>query len=498
MNAGQIKALLALGISGILAIILGYSVANEEYTLLILASYFVVAMVLLLFVDNVGLTAFGLISPLTIPVPLIWSFPFILITLGICTFKLILQSTLSQQRKTRNKVSALCWPYGIFFIIVLIRYLMDPVLPNFFGFGSNVTGFRSYLAYFSSFYLLFLIGHLIRTREQVLSLVRLMTLFSLTFGLILSVCVFTKSLMVAEILNFFGIVVTIFDNGLLRFLSLPAFGLLIMTVSLLPKLYPAHNFIRVLMFLFGVAAIILGGNRVGLVMALIVVVCIPISQGRYMKAFLITFTAGFLLLLASIAGSVVKGDVGLLRVFSLVSERLERKSGADDSVRWRQIRWERAWEEIQERPWVGHGYGGLYNAIIYESNSDVDSVEVDLASGSIHNGFLSCAHAFGIPAALYIIGLIIWSIYRNFRMAVFYAKHDEEMSQLHTFVFCYLVALIPAIGVGSDTHLTMLWFVFGLGIVVAKIKDVEIEAMEPAKEPESVVLHPIMLDNRFE
>jgi O-antigen ligase len=368
---------------------------------------------------------------------------------------------------------------------------MDPVRPNFMGYGDNVTGFRSYLAYFSSFYLLFLMGYLLKTRDQVISLIRWMTIISFFFAAGLSICVFTKSIAIAEVLSFLGLVVTTFDNGFLRFLALPAFGLFLMTVAMLPKVVFLDKWLRWALFSIGIITVVLGGNRIGLVMALAVVVCIPLSQGRFMQTGLITCAAGIMLVIASIIGNFVRGDVGLLRVFSLVSDRLEIISRADDSVRWRQVRWERAWEDIRERPFIGHSYGGLANAFISDKAGDERTIDIDLASGSIHNGYLSCARAFGIPLVLFLFGTILWFSYSNFRMARLYYESDPQLSQLHSLVFAYLVALIPAIGVGADTHLTMLWFILGLGIILLKLKRVELEALVPPKETGSPALRPI-------
>lgn len=497
MSAPQIKALLILGVGGFLAIIMGFSLANstanEDYTMLALAGYFVVGMIVLLFAENIPLTAFGLMSPLVIPMPLIWSFPFILIILGICTFKLILQRAISQEKPVKIRVKAVVWPFRVFFCGVLLRYIIDPALPNFGGFGDNVTGFRPYLTYFSSFYLLFLMGRLVHTRENVLSLIRWMTIVSFSFASVLSICVFTKSGAVAYICSYFGIATTLFDNGFLRFLALPSFGLFLVIVSLLPKLVPTSKFMRFVLFGLGMLAVLLGGNRVGLVMVVVAVICIPLSQGKVLQTSIATFSVFMMLLVASIFGNLVRGDVGLLRIFSLVNEQLETNSRADDSVRWRQVRWERAWQDIKQRPFIGHSYGGLDNAFIYDKQGDEETLDVDLASGYVHNGYLSCARAFGIPLMLFLVGILLWRLFVHFKYAQFYLKDDPQISQLNSFVFAYLAALVPVIGVGTDTNLGILWFNLGLGVVIIQIKSLELEALRPPKEPEPVTFHPIMI-----
>ena len=66
-----------------------------------------------------------------------------------------------------------------------------------------------------------------------------------------------------------GMYVTLFDNGLLHLVMLPYYGTMLISLALLPKLAPLRTSFRVGIFLVGVAAVVLGGTRSGLMMAII-------------------------------------------------------------------------------------------------------------------------------------------------------------------------------------------------------------------------------------
>lgn len=495
MNAAQIKALLILATGGLLALILGFSVATQEYALLALFGYFIVGISVLLFADNIPLLAFGLTSPFLLPLPFVWGFPLFPLILAICTFKLILQRAVSQEKHNRKRIPTFVWPFTLFFLSVLLRYLIDPALPNFSGYGENVTGFRPYFAYFTCFYFMLILGHVIQSRAHILSMIRWMMTFSIIFAVFLTACVFTKSIALLEYFVLLGVTVTTFDNGLLRFLVLPSFGLIIILFCLLPNLVRISWLTRIVLLILGTTAVVVGGNRIGLAMALVIVICVPLAQGKFMQTALSVFMIGLFAFIASYIGTMVKGQVGLYRVLALVSEDLALHSGAADSVRWREVRWERAWEDIQNKPFIGYSYGGLANAFVYGERSDEATVEVDLASGGVHNGYLACAHAFGVPTALLFIGTLFWQIIFNFRRALFFKSFDAEMSQVHTFLFALLSAYSVSIFVGTDLNAPMIWFLLCLGIVTAriyKIEQKELNTPHVAPPSRDAILQPIV------
>jgi len=473
MNAAQIKALLILATGGLLALILGFSVATQEYALLALFGYFIVGISVLLFAENIPLLAFGLISPFLLPLPFVWGFPLFPLILALCTFKLILHKAVSQDKHDRKRIPTFVWPFTLFFLSVLLRYIIDPALPNFAGFGENVTGFRPYFAYFTCFYFLIILGYVIQTRAHVVSMIRWMLAFSIIFAVFLTACVFTKNVSLLDYFVLLGVTVTTFDNGLLRFLVLPSFGLMMILLCLLPNLVRMSWLTRIVLLILGTAAVVLGGNRIGLAMALTIVICVPLAQRKFVQTAASIFMIGLFVVVASYIGTMVKGEVGLYRVLALVSEDLALHSGATDSVRWREVRWERAWDDIQNKPLIGYSYGGLASAFVFGERNDEATVELDLASGGVHNGYLACAHAFGIPTALLFIGTLLWQIIFNFRRAMWFKSFDPEMSQIHTFIFALLSAFSVSIFVGTDLNAPTIWFLLCFGIITARIYAIE-------------------------
>ena len=67
-------------------------------------------------------------------------------------------------------------------------------------------------------------------------------------------------------------------------------------------------------------------------------------------------------------------------------------------------------------PLIGKGYGGLENAWVFSDTSQIEDVllEVDLASGGIHNGYLTGAYSLGIPAVLFFLIAFIGQMIMSF------------------------------------------------------------------------------------
>ena len=132
-------------------------------------------------------------------------------------------------------------------------------------------------------------------------------------------------------------------------------------------------------------------------------------------------------------------------------------------------------EDIRGRPWIGYGYGGLENAFVFATPAQFEMamLDMDVANGTLHNGFLASARAFGIPGLLLFMvayfGRIIFNAKRTFR----FRGSDPVVGDLHCFVFAYLVAMGVAIFVGSDLNSPILWFYITLGDRVAGFKKTE-------------------------
>ena len=472
MNPNLIKTLFVFGFGILLALLLGVSVATENYLSLFLGVIITVATATLIIPGYTGLLAIGLLSPFALPLPFIYQFPFLLFVIGICAFKYLLRGTLLHRPQT-SFIAGFTVPMGFFFVWVLLRYCMNPTLPNVHGFGEDVTGFRSYLNYGMCFALLVLLGLVLRTRRDCLNLVRWLTWFSLLFVMVLAPLVFTRSVDVGNILSYLGVYVTTFDNGLLRFVVLPGFGLILLSVALLPNIFPCSRFMRVVLFFSGCLAVILGGNRSSVVMAFAIVCGVTFLKKRFVQFAGVIAVIGALLLFFNILGDRISnraGDAGLLRIVALVNRSVAERTGADNNVVWRKLRWERAMEEIRNNPVFGKGYGGLQNAWMWTdwTNFEDARMEIDLASGGVHNGYLACALAFGVPGVLLFLVVFGTSIFVTAKNAM-HDRVDPLLGELLIFVCVNLVALSISIAIGTDVNNPMIWFFMTFGVLVLRL-----------------------------
>jgi O-antigen ligase len=275
--------------------------------------------------------------------------------------------------------------------------------------------------------------------------------------------------------------VTLFDNGWLRFVVLPGFGLLLIALILFPHLYPISQRNRLFLGALGGIAVIMGGNRTSLVMAFIIILTAALVRGRTrMFVSLLTITVVALVSFHFIGEHLqFRRGVGFLRVLSLTSRRVAEKTDAAESIIWRKLRWQRAINEIRQNPFFGKGYGGLENAWLFSSMAEVESalVEVDLVSGGVHNGYLSAAYSLGIPAALIFAAALIAQGITSARRARRLAEDDPQESEFHAFVCGNLAAMAFAIYVGTDLNNPLLWFYMGFGTLLTRFS-----SRRPAEE----------------
>src|SRR5438105_607637 len=125
---------------------------------------------------------------------------------------------------------------------------MNPVLPGLaIGRGSSVSGFRGYMDYGICFVLAVTSSLFIRNRQEVCKLIKWMGIISVVFVAIFVPLTFSKSYAFANAIRRMGLGVGFFDNGWLRFIVLPGFGLLVVILTLLPGLFPLPRFWRILL-----------------------------------------------------------------------------------------------------------------------------------------------------------------------------------------------------------------------------------------------------------
>ena len=463
--------LLTLGFGIILALILGFAVATEDYTSIEGMVLVVFAVWLILFADYIPMIAFGLISPFNLPIPFVSNFPLFLAVLVACLFKYMLKSWLSSAKPPPLRTNVLTLSFGLFFAWVLFRYSLNPALPNITGFGANVTGFRAYMSYGICFAMLALLGVFVRSREDVLRLLKWLAWICAAYCLLLIPCAFSKSESVGMLLSRMGMFVATHDNGMLRFVMLPGFGTILITLARLPSLLPMTRSLRICVIMLGSTAIVVGGNRSGLAIILAILLSIPFAQRRFIRFGILLFGVIAFLSVGYVIGETVKGEVGLARIFALVSDHLSQGGDAAANVEWRRVRWERAWNEIQESPLLGSGYGGLENAWVWadEAQRQEASVEISLAAGGVHNGYLNCAMALGIPALILFLSIFIIQLAFTFKRTSDFQETDSVVSQLYCFTFVNLVGLALAIYIGDDLNEPVIWFYLGLSVLVGRI-----------------------------
>jgi hypothetical protein len=477
----------------VLSIVVGFTLATESHFLLILGFGAVLVAAVLVADGFAALVAFGLLCPFVLPVPFVRGVPLLASVLALCALKYILRCSVR-----RSDVKSALWlltpGITLFFLWVAIRYAMDPVLPNPKGFGSHVTGFRAYFGYAICCGFVLLLGVTINTRAQLASLLRWLGIVAAALAVLFIPLVFSRSLTVASLLSQFGVFVTTFDNGFLRFVVLPGYGMLLVMLAALPNLCRPTPAMRFALLGLGLAAVILGGSRSSFLMLMVMLMCVAALRRRLLHT--MAFGSGFAVLLVTfylIGEHAQIREVGLLRILSLASPRIAYQTDAAENMRWRMARWERAVADIQQRPWVGKGYGGLDNAWIFQTRADYESamVDVDVAAGSVHNGYLAAARAFGVPAVAFFLILQAWHLVWNFRLSRRLRQVDPMASDLHLLVLAYVMSYSVAIYFGTDLNDPMVWFAIALGLLMSRVRAIEVPTTTRADAPRLSVAQPV-------
>jgi O-antigen ligase len=272
-----------------------------------------------------------------------------------------------------------------------------------------------------------------------------------------------------------GMFVTYFDNGMLRFVSLPGFGLILLSLLFLPNLLKLSRAAWWFVLALGSGAVLMGGNRSALAMAFIIVVVIPLLRRNFLRSAIII---GSLLLFSGgiyVAGPVLSQlpHTGFLRSLALISPELTEATGGAGTMEWREVRWQRGMEEIRKHPLIGVGYGGLENALSSDTQTEEESEDMSLATGGVHNGYIAGALALGIPAALLFVYILFAQIFSNARRSFALYKADPVVAETHCFVCAHLTAYAAGIFVGTDINGPLIWFFIALGLFVGQLRSLE-------------------------
>lgn len=485
MNPSVIKHLLVLAIVLVMAVVFGYLLASGDYTMLFLMAYAGLLLYVLIFPGYIPLISLGLLSPFVLPIPYISNFPFLLLILGICCVKFFFEHALTEKQRMVKH----CLTPGIvlFFIWVALRYIKNPVMPNVQGFGANVTGFRSYLNYAMCGTLVLLLPYFVTNRQDVKELLRWLCKVSVFFILLMTPFVFSKSPTAAYWISLFGVNVSFYDNGWLRFVALPSFGIVLISLAILPEATGWSKAKRAILFGLGTMAIILGGNRGSFAQALAILVAVQLYRRQYFKFAVSCISVGLILLAFYYIGEKIdlSRGVGFMRVLSIVSRRVAEASGAVDTSDWRIMRWRRAMSEIIANPVFGKGYGGVENAWVFADVSQFEDarLEVDLATGGIHNGYISCAYSLGIPALIIFLFVFFEKIWSTFKLAEKFKDRDKELSEFHIWVGSNLLGLTLAIYVGADLNAAIIWLYIAMAVYLKRLAEAEEKRLAVVPSP---------------
>jgi O-antigen ligase len=495
MRPQQLTALLTLAAAVVLALCLGISIATENYALLIFASTLVIVGGLVLMPGHVPLLVFALLVPFSLPVPFVWNFPFLMIGLGICAVKHWMQGGLRLRGLRRNNeeaahFSTINLPIAFFMAWVFVRYCIKPSLPNVLGWGTDVTGFRAWLSYALAFGVVFYTGRLLAGRAGLLKCMHWLVYVSVLFILVLLPATLSKSQAVAIFFFRLGMFVTSFDNGMLRFVALPEFGLFLLSLLFLPSLVKFSRTNWCILFVLGLAAVILGGNRSSLGMALIIVTVIPLLRHKFMHFAIIAGSAVAISAAVYFAGPTLSQlpHTGFLRALGLVSPELSDVTGGDSNMEWREVRWQRALEEIRQHPLIGVGYGGLENALLTDFQSEEENEDMTLATGGVHNGYIAGTLALGIPAALLFVGILVSQIFLTGTRGFALQTSDPVLADAHVFVCANLLAFAAGMLIGWDLNDRLLWFYIALSVFVRQLRRESLR--KPAPVP--VFMQPVL------
>jgi hypothetical protein len=494
MSYNQVKALLIFVAAMVFAVWMGFAIAEENYGLLVLGACATVATILLLMPGYAPLLAFGLLDPFSVPLPMIWGFPPLALTLGFCAVKYALARGLAKNAK-EIRVNAIIPAFLIFFGWIVVRYCVNPALPNAAGFGESTTGFRPYLNYAICFGVIIALGRFVQTRTEILRLTRSLGWISVFFIFLFVPLMFTRSFAVGSVLSYLGLFVTTYDNGIFRFVVLPGFGITLISLLLFPQLFPVGRWMRVFLLMMGAIAVVLGGSRSSLGMATIVIIFAPLLRRKFRQSALIFLVTALLYFGAYFVGENIaqRDQAGIFRVLALVSPAVADSAQVAGTWEFREVRWRRAMEEIRNHPWLGRGYGGVQNAFVSGDWAMFEEarIEVDLAAGGVHNGYIACALAFGIPAALLFIGILGWATWHNGRLAMRQWGEDVLAGSIHGLVCVSLLAYAVAIYIGTDLNNPMIWLFLGMGVLMKSIKRLEIPAIR-SEAPRSVSTIPVV------
>jgi exopolysaccharide production protein ExoQ len=165
-----------------------------------------------------------------------------------------------------------------------------------------------------------------------------------------------------------------------------------------------------IMVVLGLLFIALARSRTNLVGAVIALVAIAALRSSF-KTKLITVYLG---VLAASTGLLVLMFAGLDPLTQLFEAAMLGREDDVASLSGRGLIWPVCWEFIDQRPWLGYGYGSFWTPARIEFFLE----EIQFSIFEAHNGYLELLLGTGIMGCVLFVTLMVTSLFSSIRAAV--------------------------------------------------------------------------------
>lgn len=412
------------------------------------------------------LLALGTWTPFGLPIPVFKAFPTSAVVVMwmalILFFRLCLTGSLRYVR-SYNLFLLICFAW------VPIRFLMNPV--HKFGStvegGSGVSGAAPYFSYVLTALLLIVLGAILNSREKVFLYLRWSLTIVLIVGIGLFICAFIPATgpLLAAMGSFQA---GSMGDGIQRLVQLPGYGLFLVEAALCPDLFRLSRKQSAVIFILGMAMMIIGGNRSAVAAACLAVpVILFLRRKSHAVLFSLCVMVASVGLLRFTVNQLATNQISpLVRSFGMFDSKIDEASGGAASANWRYAVWQSGIEKIMQSPLVGKGYGNLPEHLDPTDAKKSTDFEVVLAGGEAHNGFVTAAYGFGIPFMLALTVGIFLPMIRQARLALTTDKHDRELRDLHALLACMCATYVILIYSAFDLSMGLLWTYVGMGLIL--------------------------------
>jgi len=466
--------ILVIALGALLACYIGATLPDLDPVLAFYILFLVVISTVCAVTNNFPfLLALSAWTPIQLPLPFFKNFPtFALVLLWascILFFRLCLTGTI-RYVKSYNLFILLCFAW------VPIRFLMNPVdkLGSSVQGGSGVSGAAPYFGYAIAAVTVVFIGVLLNSREKVILYMRWSFRSCLVIGFALLCCAFIPT--TGPFLTSMGMFAAgDIGDGIQRLVVLPGYGLFLFQAAFCPSLFRLTRIQSVAVFLFGLAMMIVGGNRSAMAAALIAAPLILLLRKKTF-AFLSSISLaifGIIVLHVTISQLNTINIPPLARSLGIFDSRIDESTGGNLSADWRYAVWQSGIDKIKEHPLIGKGFGNLPERLAVDENFNKENstdFEVILAGGEAHNGFVVAAYAFGIPFMVALSVVIFQRLFIQVRLAITSDKSDPELLDFHALLASTIASFPLLIYAAFDMSALTLWIYIGLGLILQNLQ----------------------------